>query len=168
MSKIIGYDYGSSFNTFQTTTTASTNSTSLTVVGNIPISGNTFSIGSVVRCTAAFDKVGTSGGYYLSLFWNTTPNLTGSPISLGVFSATTTTASFYGFYRTLTFTALTGSNNTFNMPAAVSSMNDLNPVASNPTNVTVDWSVDSYMLYVVRTTNASDTINFRWGKISNG
>lgn len=168
MSKLIGFNYGSSFNTFLTKTSASTSSTNLTVLGNVRVSGGTFPVGSVVRATASYDKVGAFGGYYLSLFWNSTPNLTGSPISLAVYSSTTTTASFYGFYRTLTFTALTGSNNTSVMPAAVSSMNDLNPVASAVPTITVDWSIDGYFLFVARTTNASDTINFRWGRIETG
>ena len=168
MSKLIGYDYGSSFNTFQTTTSASTNSTSLVVLGSVRISASTFPVGAVIRTSASFDKVGAVGGYYVSLFWNTTPNLSGAPVSLAVFSAVTTTASFYGFYRTLTMTGLTGSNNTYVMSATIANMNDLNPVAASPSIYTVDWSVNGYLLFVGSTTSASDTLNFRWGKISNG
>lgn len=169
MSKLIGYDYGSSYNTFQTTTTATTTNTTLTTMGSLIVPDNTFQVGQAVRCTAGFDKVNNNNGYDIRFYWNTTPDLSGSPVLFGVVSATTTTASYYGFQRNIIINTNSGSNNAFCYSVSTTTLiTDLNPIAAAISTVTIDFTTTGYVVFAARVLSSSDTMNFRWGKLSNG
>ena len=168
MSKLIGYDYGASFNTFQTTTTATTTSTSLVVMGSIFIPKNTFNNLTCPRCSSFFDKVNSNNGYDIRFYWNTTPDLSGSPVLFGFVSGTTAAASTYGLMRTLMINTNSGANNVYCHSTATSLVNDLNPTTVAPSTVTIDFTIDGYVVFAARVLSGSDTMNFRWGKISNG
>lgn len=170
MSKLIGYDYGASFNTFQTTTSNSTNSTSITALGSVLIPGGTYGLGNAVRCFGSFDKVNANGGYDTRLYWNTTPNLSGSPTLFATnATATVQAAQFLPLYKFLLINSLTGANNTFIYPLGVTTLvNDLNPTTSSPSTISIDWTIDGYVVFAGAVTSTSDTLNFRWGKVING
>lgn len=168
MSSINGYNSGNIFNSFQTTISASTNSTSLVTLGSIFLPANTFVTGNVVRTYGLFDKINANNGYDVRFYWNTTNDLTGSPVLFGVFSATTATASSYGLYRKICITGSSGPNS-YGYPTSVATLgNDLNESATALEVFTIDWSVDSYIIAAARVLSASDTMNFRYMRVAVG
>jgi hypothetical protein len=168
MPSINGYNTGNIFNSFQTTTSASTTSTSLVTLGTIFLPANTFVLGDVVRTYALFDKINANNGYDVRFYWNTSNNLTGSPVLFGVFSAGTATASSYGLYRKIFINGTSGTQS-YGFPTSLATLgNDLNETASALEVFTINWTVDSYIIAAARVLSASDTMNFRYMRVAVG
>lgn len=168
MPSINGYNVGNIFNSFQTTTSASTTSTSLVTLGTIFLPANTFVLGNVVRTYGLFDKLNANNGYDVRFYWNTTNDLTGSPVLFGVFSATTVTAGSYGLYRKIFINGTSGTQS-YGYPTSVTTFgNDLNESTTALEVFTINWTVDSYIIAAARVLSASDIMNFRYMRVAVG
>jgi hypothetical protein len=168
MSKINGYDFGDAIILYSTLG-SSTSNTTITSLGNILIPANTYNgTYDVLRVDAYYTKLGTNGGYDVRLYWNTTPDLNGSPIFFGLLSGTSTSVSTYTFRRRL---VITGSTNptTYATTNTTSITQDL---SSSPTldftGYNMNWSVDSYIVAAGRVISNLDSVQLGFLKISNG
>lgn len=167
MSKLIGYDYGTSFKIFQNTTSASTNSTSVTYLSGVLIPANTYVAGDFPKCNPFFEKIGANGGYDLRLYWNTTNNLSGSPVLINVLSATTTTAGAFNFYRQIKITGSTGSNSFILPTSLITEFFDTFPRTPIPDLISIDWSIDGYLIAAARCVSSSDSIIIHYLRVTN-
>jgi hypothetical protein len=168
MSKLIGYDFGSPFRTFQNTSSGSTNSTTVTYLSGVLVTKNTFFVGDVVRMYGMFEKIGANGGYDVRFYWNTTNDLSGTPTLIGVLSATTTTASSYNLLRRMTISLTTGSNTIVFPTNNTSTANDFSPVGDRQSFINIDWTVDGYFIAAANCGSSSDSIIIRYIKVVNG
>lgn len=168
MSQISGYDYGNPFKTYQTTTSATTTgNVNTNVLGSVLIPGGVFFNGDVVRCNAFFDRVGT-GVLTLSLYWNTVPNITGgSPTLFAIFTGSSSSNTCMVLERNLFISATTGSNKTICGSTITTLTNDFYASSTVATSsVTIDWTIDGYVICTAKSATSSDTLNFRWAKVS--
>lgn len=167
MSKLIGYDYGTSFKIFQNTTSASTNSLSVTYLSGVLIPKNSYVTGDFPKCNAIFEKIGANNGYDVRLYWNSTNNLSGSPVLLCSVSATTSTAGTYNFYRQIKITGSTGSNSIILPTSLTAEFFDTFPRTPIPDLVNIDWSNDGYIIAAARCLSTSDTILVHYLRVTN-
>lgn len=167
MSKLIGYDYGSSFKIFQNTTSASTNATSITYLSGVLIPNNTYQIGDFPRCNAFFEKIGANNGYDVRIYWNSTNNLSGSPVLLGVVSATTATAGIYNMYRQVKITGTTGNSSLIISTSRTDLPYEPFPISQTPLIVNIDWTIDSYIIAAASCISSSDSILVHYIRVTN-
>lgn len=168
MSKLIGYNFGSPFKIFQNTTSASTSSTVIVYLSGVLIPNDTYRVGDFVRAYAMFEKIGANGGYDVRLYWNTTNDLSGSPVLLGVLSATTTNAATYNIWRQIKIFGTTGANSVILPTDVTTDTNDIFPRGSRPSFVNIDWTVNSYIIAAADCGSASDSIRVHYLKVANG
>lgn len=168
MSKLIGYDFGSPFRSYETTTSASTNSTNITYLSGVLVPKDTFFVGDVVRVYGMFEKIGANGGYDVRFYWNTTNDLSGTPTLIGVLSATTLNAASYNVLRRLTISATTGSNTVVFPTSVTNTANDFTPIGTGQSFISIDWTVDGYFIAAGDCGSASDTIISHYLKVVNG
>lgn len=167
MSKLIGYNYGTSFKIFQNTTSASTNATSTTYLSGILIPNNTYSVGDFPRCNAFFEKTGANNGYDVRLYWNSTNDLSGSPVLLGVVSSATATAGTYNMYRQIKITGTTGNSSLIISTSNTTLPYEPFPMSQTPLNVTIDWTIDGYIIAAARCISSSDSITVHYLRVTN-
>lgn len=167
MSKLIGYNYGTSFKIFQNTTSASTNSTSVTYLSGVLIPNNTYGVGDYPRCNPLFEKIGSNGGYDVRLYWNSTNDLSGSPVLLGVVSATTTTAGTYNLYRQIKISGTTGNSSSILSTTITGLPYEPFPQTPAPQLVNIDWTIDGYIIAAARCISSSDNIRVHYLRVTN-
>lgn len=167
MSKLIGYDYGTSFKIFQNTTSASTNATSTTYLSGVLIPNNTYQVGEYPRCNVLFEKTGANNGYDVRLYWNSTNNLSGSPVLIGVLSATTATQSTYNMYRQIKITGTTGSSSIILSTTITGLPFEPFPQTPVPQLVNIDWTIDGYIIAAASCISSSDSITVHYLRVTN-
>jgi hypothetical protein len=133
---------------------ASFSSLTNTVVYTQAITANTFAAGDVIRITYRTRKTGTAGNQSLRIYANTTANLSGSPILLGVYNLVANANVFNQITRHLA--VKTSNNNTEVIPTSVSLATDMGSSQGVGTGV-INWTVNQFIVFALQNTNAGDT-----------
>jgi hypothetical protein len=168
MAKLINYDIGNPFIATQTTVTASTTSVSNVLMGSVLIPANTFVVGDVVRCYAMYEKVGANAAATVRFYANTTNDLSGSPVLLGVYTPAVASAGGYPLFRKYTINATSGSNTFGYNTSTTTQGNDTQPIATALEIFNLNWTSDLYLIASANVGSASDTLTFRYLKVANG
>jgi hypothetical protein len=133
---------------------ASFSSLTNTVVYTQAIAANTFAAGDVIRITYRTRKTGTAGNQTLRIYANTTANLSGSPVLLGVYNLVANVNIFNQITRHLA--VKTSNNNTEVIPTSVSLATDMGSSQGVGTGV-INWTVNQFIVFALQNTNAGDT-----------
>jgi hypothetical protein len=175
MTKIIGFNM---YNPFQTIslTTPQTATTSLTEVklGSILVPANTFKSGDSLKIESIARKINTNAVSNIRLYWNTSDSISSpTPISIGENLSIIATATAIPIVRRLGVVTSDGSGsgssallNTVDIYADY--ITSAAGLATNPSNLALNWTVDSYIILAGDVDNASDQINCQWIRITNG
>ena len=175
MTKIIGFNM---YNPFQTIslTTPQTATTSLTEVklGSILVPANTFKSGDSLKIESIARKINTNAVSNIRLYWNTSDSISSpTPIRIGENLSIIATASAIPIVRRLGVVTSDGSGsgssallNTVDIYADY--ITSAAGLVTNPSNLALNWTVDSYIILAGDVDNASDQINCQWIRITNG
>jgi hypothetical protein len=167
MSKIIGYDIGNPFTAFNIQDGRTINSTTLVSLVQINVPPNTYNQNDIVRLYSVFFKTGSTNGYDVRIYWNSTNSLNGNEKLIGGFSATTANQATYSMYRTLQITATTGSG-TIGFTDTLNGGNSITNT-TNPFQVyDINWTINSWFIFAGRVLSSSDNLGCRWARIANG
>lgn len=138
--------------TWKDTTTGTVSSgTSNTVSKTQLIAANTFAVGDVIEITfGTINKVGGGGGCNIRMYVNDTPDLTGTPQLISLFTASNT-ASGARIFRQLTIKSATV---TETLQSTTSSLTDItnNPMA----NFNINHAANKYYLFCVQNVGGTD------------
>lgn len=172
MTKIIGFNMYSPFKTINLTTPQSTTS-SLTEVklGSILVPANTFSAGDSLKVECFARKQNTNATSNIKLYWNSADSISSpSPIRIGEYVGLGATFTAIPIIRRLGVNTSDGSGNgTSVLLNTIDVYQDyLNNNASLPSNLALNWTVDSYIILAGDVDNASDILNCQWIRITNG
>ena len=171
MTKIIGFNMYSPFKTINLTTPQSTTS-SLTEVklGSILVP-NTFIAGDSLKVECFARKQNTNATSNIKLYWNSADSISSpSPIRIGENLSIIATATAIPIVRRLGVNTSDGSGNgTSVLLNTIDVYQDyINNNTSLPSNLALNWTVDSYIILAGDVDNASDILNCQWIRITNG
>jgi hypothetical protein len=120
------------------------------------ITANTFTAGDIIRVNYRTKKVGGNGTQTLRIYANTTANLSGSPVLLGIF----TNAGAISFTTNQMLRHLVIKSSTVNTEIFSTSFTTnasdyglFNSIIS----VIVNWTVDQYLVFAVQNSGSTDT-----------
>jgi hypothetical protein len=120
------------------------------------ITANTFAAGDIIRVNYRTKKVGGNGTQTLRIYANTTANLSGSPVLLGIF----TNAGAISFTTNQMLRHLVIKSSTVNTEIFSTSFTTnasdyglFNSIIS----VIVNWTVDQYLVFAVQNSGSTDT-----------
>jgi hypothetical protein len=172
MTKIIGFNMYSPFKTINLTTPQSTTS-SLTEIklGSILVPANTFSAGNSLKVECFARKQNTNATSNIRLYWNSADSISSpSPIRIGEYLGLGATFTAIPIVRRLGVNTSDGSGNgTSVLLNTIDVYQDyLSNNASLPSNLALNWTVDSYIILAGDVDNASDILNCQWIRITNG
>lgn len=172
MTKIIGYNMYSPFKTINLTTPQSTTS-SLTEIklGSILVPANTFSMGDSLKIECFTRKQNTNATSNIRLYWNTSDSISSpTPIRIGENLSIIATATAIPIVRRLGVNTSDGSGNgTSVLLNTIDVYQDyINNNTSLPSNLALNWTVDSYIILAGDVDDAADNINCQWIRITNG
>jgi hypothetical protein len=172
MTKIIGFNMYSPFKTINLTTPQSTTS-SLTEIklGSILVPANTFSMGDSLKIECFTRKQNTNATSNIRLYWNTSDSISSpTPIRIGENLSIIATATAIPIVRRLGVNTSDGSGNgTSVLLNTIDVYQDyINNNTSLPSNLALNWAVDSYIILAGDVDNASDILNCQWIRITNG
>lgn len=172
MTKIIGFNMYSPFKTINLTTPQSTTS-SLTEVklGSILIPANTFSVGDSLKIECFARKQNTNATSNIRLYWNSADSISSpSPIRIGEYLGLGATFTAIPIVRRLGINTSDGSGDgTSVLLNTIDVYQDyINNNTSLPSNLALNWTVDSYIILAGDVDNASDILNCQWIRITNG
>ena len=175
MAKINGFNMYSPFQTISLTT-PQTATTSLTEVklGSILVPANTFKSGDSLKIESIARKINTNAVSNIRLYWNTSDSISSpTPIRIGENLSIIATATAIPIVRRLGVVTSDGSGsgssallNTVDIYADY--ITSAAGLATNPSNLALNWTVDSYIILAGDVDNASDQINCQWIRITNG
>jgi len=172
MTKIIGFNMYSPFKTINLTTPQSTTS-SLTEVklGSILVPANTFSAGDSLKVECFARKQNTNATSNIRVYWNSSDSISSpSPIRIGEYLGLGATFTAIPIIRRLGVNTSNGSGNgTSVLLNTIDVYQDyINNNTSLPSNLALNWTVDSYIILAGDVDNASDILNCQWIRITNG
>jgi hypothetical protein len=172
MTKIIGVNMYSPFKTINLTTPQPTTS-SLTErkLGSILVPANTFSAGDSLKVECFARKQNTNATSNIKLYWNSADSISSpSPIRIGEFVGLGATFTAIPIVRRLGVNTSDGSGNgTSVLLNTIDVYQDyINNNTSLPSNLALNWTVDSYIILAGDVDNASDILNCQWIRITNG
>jgi hypothetical protein len=172
MTKIIGFNMYSPFKTINLTTPQSTTS-SLTEIklGSILVPANTFSMGDSLKIECFTRKQNTNATSNIRLYWNTSDSISSpTPIRIGENLSIIATATAISIVRRLGVNTSDGSGNgTSVLLNTIDVYQDyINNNTSLPSNLALNWTIDSYIVVAGDVDDASDNINCQWIRITNG
>ena len=172
MTKIIGFNMYSPFKTINLTTPQPTTS-SLTErkLGSILVPANTFSAGDSLKVECFARKQNTNATSNIKLYWNSADSISSpSPIRIGENLSIIATATAIPIVRRLGVNTSDGSGNgTSVLLNTIDVYQDyINNNTSLPSNLALNWTVDSYIILAGDVDNASDILNCQWIRITNG
>jgi hypothetical protein len=131
-----------------------------TIVSSVVVSANTFTTGDTVSFKMRIRKSATNGTVNYRINSNTTLNLTGSQ-TVGVFNAGATIV-FGELERTLIVKGAT--SEVFNT-SITNAQSDVTTSTSSVSSLSIDWTVDQYIMFNVNQSSASDTTNISYYSI---
>lgn len=120
------------------------------------ITANTFAAGDIIRVNYRTKKVGTNGTQTVRIYANTTANLSGSPILLGVF-ANAGAISFTTNQMLRHLVIKSSTNNTEIFSTSFTTNASDYGLYNSITSVIVNWTVDQYLVFAVQNSGATDT-----------
>ena len=120
------------------------------------ITANTFAAGDIIRVNYRTKKVGTNGTQTVRIYANTTANLSGSPILLGVF-ANAGAISFLTNQMLRHLVIKSSTNNTEIFSTSFTTNASDYGLYNSITSVIVNWTVDQYLVFAVQNSGATDT-----------
>lgn len=172
MTKIIGFNMYSPFKTINLTTPQPTTS-SLTErkLGSILVPANTFSAGDSLKVECFARKQNTNATSNIKLYWNSADSISSpSPIRIGEYVGLGATFTAIPIVRRLGVNTSDGSGNgTSVLLNTIDVYQDyINNNTSLPSNLALNWTVDSYIILAGDVDNASDILNCQWIRITNG
>jgi hypothetical protein len=172
MTKIIGFNMYSPFKTINLTTPQPTTS-SLTErkLGSILVPANTFSAGDSLKVECFARKQNTNATSNIKLYWNSADSISSpSPIRIGEYVGLGATFTAIPIIRRLGVNTSDGSGNgTSVLLNTIDVYQDyINNNTSLPSNLALNWTVDSYIILAGDVDNASDILNCQWIRITNG
>jgi hypothetical protein len=131
-----------------------------TIVSSVVVSANTFTTGDTVSFKVRMRKSATNGTVNYRISSNTTLNLTGSQ-TVGVFNAGATI--IYGeLERTLIVKGAT--SEVFNT-SITNVQSDVTTSTSSVSSLSIDWTVDQYIMFNINQSSASDTTTISYYSI---
>jgi hypothetical protein len=166
------------YNPFQTIslTTPQTATTSLTEVklGSILVPANTFKSGDSLKIESIARKINTNAVSNIRLYWNTSDSISSpTPIRIGENLSIIATATAIPIVRRLGVVTSDGSGsgssallNTVDIYSDY--ITSAAGLTTNPSNLALNWTVDSYIILAGDVDNASDILNCQWIRITNG
>jgi hypothetical protein len=162
----------SPFKTINLTTPQPTTS-SLTErkLGSILVPANTFSAGDSLKVECFARKQNTNATSNIKLYWNSADSISSpSPIRIGENLSIIATATAIPIVRRLGVNTSDGSGNgTSVLLNTIDVYQDyINNNTSLPSNLALNWTVDSYIILAGDVDNASDILNCQWIRITNG
>ena len=172
MTKIMGFNMYSPFKTINLTTPQPTTS-SLTErkLGSILVPANTFSAGDSLKVECFARKQNTNATSNIKLYWNSADSISSpSPIRIGEYVGLGATFTAIPIIRRLGVNTSDGSGNgTSVLLNTIDVYQDyINNNTSLPSNLALNWTVDSYIILAGDVDNASDILNCQWIRITNG
>jgi len=173
MTKIIGFNMYSPFKTISLTTPQSTTS-SLTEVklGSVLVPANTFGAGDSLKIECFAQN--TNAVSNIRLYWNTSDSISSpTPIRIGENLGIIATATAIPIVRRLGVVTSDGSGS--GSSALLNTVDFFSDyitsaagLSSDPSNLALNWTVDSYIILAGDVDNASDILNCQWIRITNG
>lgn len=162
----------SPFKTINLTTPQPTTS-SLTErkLGSILVPANTFSAGDSLKVECFARKQNTNATSNIKLYWNSADSISSpSPIRIGEYVGLGATFTAIPIVRRLGVNTSDGSGNgTSVLLNTIDVYQDyINNNTSLPSNLALNWTVDSYIILAGDVDNASDILNCQWIRITNG
>jgi len=129
-----------------------TSSLTPVILDSLLIPANTVKTGNVIELRGIFQKVGTNGGATVKISVNTTNSAIGTQLG------TVTTGSTQLFVNKFMQACVTTSG-TYILDPTVSMLNDEVVSASTaPVSVSIDWTVNQYIILSGQVVNALDTL----------
>jgi hypothetical protein len=120
------------------------------------ITANTFTAGDIIRVNYRTKKVGGNGTQTIRIYANTTANLSGSPVLLGVFAnAGAISSTTNQMLRHLVIK--TNNNNTEVFSTGFSNTASDYGLFNSITSAVVNWTVDQYLVFAVQNSGSTDT-----------
>jgi hypothetical protein len=147
---------GGSSNYKSTTDSASFIGLINTAVYTQAIAANTYAANDIVRITYRTRKTGTGGNQSIRIYFNTTADLLGTPIQIGLLVGVTTTNLYYQMQRNLVI------KNATNLTEAVGQLSGASQDSGNynaSANVVINWTAAGYIVFAIQNSNATD-VNF--------
>jgi hypothetical protein len=120
------------------------------------ITANTYTAGDIIRVNYRTKKVGVNGTQTLRIYANTTANLSGSPVLLGVF-ANAGAISYLTNQMLRHLIIKTNNNNTEVFSTTFSNNASDYGLFNSITSTVVNWTVDQYLVFAVQNSGATDT-----------
>jgi hypothetical protein len=141
-------------------------------LGSIFVPANTFKTFDVVKLESFVKKTGTNAVSNVRLYWNNTDDLI-APVQIAEFIGSLSTVTAILFVRRLSIMVSDGSGNGTNvllntLDITQDYIQNLAGLASTPSSLAIDWTIDSYIILAGDVDNASDNINCQWIRITNG
>jgi hypothetical protein len=134
-----------------------TSGTTETVCQTALIASTKVAAGMVMNVEAMIKKSAANGTVTMRFYVNSTANLSGSPILVGVSAAMVAGTRFAMLVRSLRIKATSGAGteitNTAYTSAAETTAGGTNAVST----VTIDWTTDKYLVVSIQNSSASDT-----------
>ena len=132
---------------------AASSGTTNTFSQSVLVPGNSIVVNNVVEFKMRARKTGAAGLYTIRLYANTTNNLSGSPILLATFTATSANAIGMQMIRTAAI-----KNATTNTEMALSTATNAADYGNTSfVSNSVDWTTDKYIIGAVQNVNAGDS-----------
>jgi hypothetical protein len=132
---------------------AASSGTANTFSQSVLVPGNSIVVGNVVEFKMRARKTGAAGLYTIRLYANTTNNLSGSPILLATFVATSANAIGMQMIRTAAI-----KNATTNTEMALSTATNAADYGNTSfVSNSVDWTTDKYIIGAVQNVSAGDS-----------
>jgi hypothetical protein len=104
-----------------------------------------------------------NASYVTRVYWNTTPDISGSPILIGTITAVAASNFFGQFSRLLSIVDST--NDTVIWSATTSTITDLGATVSS-TSAAINWTQGGHIVVAIQLNNSSDSVSCRLIKIN--
>lgn len=138
--------------------TAVTGGTSNTYSKGLLIPANSRTANQAPQVDLKVSKTGTAGTLTIRLYWNTTNDLSGSPILLGLGTALAASTRSSTFMRILSIEVAAGTGNgTLVSNVTVAGATDYAAYTSAQTSAAIDWTAAGYIVCAIQNGSAADS-----------
>jgi hypothetical protein len=141
--------------------TGNTTTGAFTILKSIIIPANTYTTGDTVVFKVRVRKNATNGTMNYRISTNTTLNLTGSQ-TIGVFNAGATIV----FGELLRVVSIKGANSEVFNTSITNVTDDSTTSTSAVSSLSINWTVDQYIMFNINQSSASDTTNISYYSIN--
>lgn len=142
----------------QNTAISHTGSTGETVVATYLVSANQFQSNDILKWYLYYTMTNNANAKEVKCYFNTSPDLSGSPISLGVRNTVSTVGSPFG--REIVFNNSVTSQRTWNTGGNLATPETSS--TSSLTNLSIDFTVAQYFIVTVNLATGTDNVTIQW------